>query len=247
MKIFFSAMFFIAVALIPVSALAQSTSRSNELKQIQDKRAELNLLEKQFLAPSAEDGAAYADFLRQADTGLFRLLPRELFDSEVYRKNLKTITMRGGGAYYSFSRRIHEYGYGSDIELDSGSLSVGFAGADFGMISKVGDVPLEEISLDHRVVHFLLSYEPPVELSQARIEQRRFNTPGVAVEKELYVRRTPVEIDTTYLLRSINYSTSDVLVAFRPIRKDSDGSVTILWKLLKAFPKPELARNKAEQ
>ena len=35
----------------------------------------------------------------------------------------------------------------------------------------------------------------------------------------------------------------DVLVAFRIIRKDDDDSVIILWKLLKKYPKPELARN----
>jgi len=49
-------------------------------------------------------------------------------------------------------------------------------------------------------------------------------------------------VNTTYLLRSIDYGTSDVLVAFRVFRKDSDGGLIIAWKLLNKFPKPELAR-----
>jgi len=53
----------------------------------------------------------------------------------------------------------------------------------------------------------------------------------------------PVKVNTTYLLRSINYVASDVLVAFRVVRKDSDGSIIIIWKLLKNYPRPKLARS----
>jgi hypothetical protein len=44
-------------------------------------------------------------------------------------------------------------------------------------------------------------------------------------------------------LRSISYSTADALVAFRIVRKDTDGSVTIVWKVLKKYAVPELARH----
>ena len=248
MRRIFVATFFIASLSIPsINAFAQSESRDDVLKQIETKRTELSALEKRFLAPSEEDRAAYAEFLQQPHTGLFRLLPRDVYESEVYKKNLKTLTLRGGGAYYSFARLTHEYGYGSDIELNSGYLSVGFAGADFGMLTKLVDLPFEEITLEHSGVRFLAAYNPPGELPKARIEQRRFGGRGVTIDNELYQTRMPVEVDTTYLLRSINYDTSDVLVAFRVVRKDSDGSVIIVWKLLKNYPKPELARNNPEQ
>jgi hypothetical protein len=42
------------------------------------------------------------------------------------------------------------------------------------------------------------------------------------------------------VLRAINYRVSDVLVAFRVIRQDADGSMILLWKMLKTFPTPEL-------
>jgi hypothetical protein len=56
----------------------------------------------------------------------------------------------------------------------------------------------------------------------------------------LYRSRLPLEIGATYLLRSIVYRESDVLVAFRTVREDTDGSVIIAWKLLKKYPVPEL-------
>lgn len=225
-----------------VNCVAQSLSRDELLSQIKDKRAELQKLEREFLAPSAEDGMAYAEFLRESDTGLIRLLPREVYDSEVYKEKQKSLTMRGGGAYYSFTRLTHEYGFGSDLELDSNYLSVGFAGADYGMLVSLGNIPLEEATLDHPGARFISSHNSAAEEPQARVEQRRFST-GITVDGFNYKNRLPVAVNTTYLLRSIYYSESDVLVAFRVVRKDTDGSVTILWKLLKKYSKPQLARN----
>jgi len=240
-RIFVTVVFLLSLAIASMNVVAQSETRGDLLKEIETKRSELAALEKKFLAPSAEDRADCADLLRQPDTGLIRLLPRD----NNY-KNKKSLTLRGGGAYYSFSRLTHEYGYGSDIELQMGYLSVGFAGADFGMLTKLGDLRLEEITLEHQGARFMAAYLPPGELAKARVEQRRFGA-GITVDNELYQERLPAEINTAYLLRSINYDTSDVLVAFRVIRKDTDGSLIIAWKLLKNFEKPVLARNMSEQ
>jgi hypothetical protein len=43
-------------------------------------------------------------------------------------------------------------------------------------------------------------------------------------------------------VRSVDYGGSDVLVAFRVVRQDADGSVVLLWKMLKKFDKPVLER-----
>jgi hypothetical protein len=229
------------LATLSVVVSAQSSSRDEIMKDIAAKRTELQQLEDQVLAPAAEDRAAYKQLLSQSDTGLIRLLPREIYESEVYKKNQKTLTIRGGGAYYSFARLTHEYGYGSDLSLDSGYLSVGFAGADYGMMVDVGDVSLDEISNDYPRVLSLLNYSAAKDETQARVEQRQIYE-GRILDGATYKGRMPVKIGTTFLLRSINYDFSDVLVAFRTVRKDSDGSMIIAWKLLKRFPKPELAR-----
>lgn len=247
MKRLFITALFLTLSLVAINGFAQSAPREDLLKELQAKRAELQKLEKQFLAPSEEDRAAYAEFLSQPDTGLIRLLPREVYDSEVYKKNTKTLTMRGAGAYYSFSRLTHEYGHGSDIELSSGHLSVGgFGGASYGMLTTLVDLPIEEITIEHPGVQVMAAHNVPGEEPKARLEYRRFAT-GATIDGQRYQTRVPVAVGATYLLRSINYDTSDVLVAFRVIRKDSDGSVIIVWKLLKNYPKPELARNNNDQ
>ncbi len=237
-------LFIIALSSFSLTAFAQSQSREEILKEIQAKRTELQALERQFLSVSDGDRAAYADFLRQPDTGLIRLLPRELYDSETYKKNSKTLTMRGAGAYYSFTRLTHEYGYGSDIQLESGYLSVGFAGFDYGILLKLGDVPLQDVSLESPAARFVSLYSPPVPEPEVRIEQRRFGT-GSTVDGIVYKNRVLAEEKTTFLLRSINYERTDVLVALRVIRKDTDDSLIILWKLLKKYPAPAVARETA--
>jgi len=175
---------------------------------------------------------------------MIRLLPREIFDSEVYKKQSKTITMRGGGAYYSFVKKTHEYGYGSDIELDHDYLSVGFAGYDYGMLLKLNlnEVPLENLTAEHVEAATLINYEVPVNEPEIRKEQMRFGQ-GVVMNGFVITRRVPVEIGASYLLRSIDYETSDVLVAIKVVRKDTDGSVIIAWKLLQNLPTPKAARN----
>jgi hypothetical protein len=56
-------------------------------------------------------------------------------------------------------------------------------------------------------------------------------------------RTVPMKLNSTYVVRSLNYRESDVLVAFRVVRIDTDKSAIILWKLLKKFPAPQVARN----
>lgn len=235
-----------AIATLILSALtafAQTQSRDDILKELQAKRTELSTLEKRFLSPAEEDRATYAEFLRQPNTGLIRILPREKYDPDAQNDKPKTVTIRGGGAYYSFARRTHEYGYGSDIELSQESLTTGFAGADYGMLVSLGDVPLESISLETQAAQVLSLHKPPTDEPLARIEYRRA-AEGTTIEGVTYKRTLPLRLNSTYLVRSINYSDSDVLVAFRVVRVDTDGSAILLWKSLASFAIPQLTRNK---
>ena len=225
--------------------LAQSKNREQLMDEISAKRKELELLEQQFLDVSEADRAEFAQLLRQANTGLIRLLPREKFDSDVYKKEGKTITIRGGGAYYSFARLTHEYGYGSDIGLDHGEIRVGFAGFDYGMIVRVSESSLEDLSAEIPAVKTLMVYQPPKLEPEIRSEQRRFGE-GTVIDGINLKETVPVEVSATYLLRSISYDASDVLVGVHVIRKDSDGSVVIAWKLLGKVPTPKAVRNKEE-
>jgi hypothetical protein len=198
------------------------------------------VLKKGFLAPATADRQSLTQFLRLSHTGLFRLLPREVYDSQ-YTHATSPVKIRGGGAYYSFVDLTHEYGYGSDIELQHNLVSVGFAGADYGMLTMLGDTPLAQLSAKDPRVHFIASYQPPASERQARTEAQRFGFPGgVTIDGQIYQSTLPLLENSTYLLRSIAYGRSDVLVAFRVIRREPDGSAVIAWKLLKRFWAPRL-------
>jgi len=230
-------------ALFGINTFAQSPSREELLRQVETKHEELlkdlKKIEKQLLLPSEEDQLAYAEFLTQPGTGLIRLLPREIYDS--YDHPEKRLGLRGGGSYYSFTERNQEYGKGTQIGLEQGSLLVSFSGADYGMVANLGDVPLEEVAFENSAVKFLVSYEPAGNEPLARVEYRRFGS-GVTVNGTLYKTRLPAIVDNSYVMRGISYSNSDIVVSFRVVRKDTDGSVIIAWRILKKYPKPELAR-----
>lgn len=223
----------VMVFCLSISAAAQGSDRARLEKEIASLQEQLKAKEAQFLEPSIEDKAAFAGFLRQPDTGLIRLLPREKYE--------KILTTRGGGAYYSFTRLTHEYGYGSDIQLEQGQFGVGFAGYDFGFFSMLGDVPLESVNLQHASAQFLADYTPPATEPDIRNQQRQSQT-GVRAGNFTYSRSAAAMANTTYILRSISYRGSDVLVALRVVRADSDGSMVVLWKMLKKFPVPITAR-----
>jgi hypothetical protein len=205
--------------------------------------------EKRLLAVPPEDRDVHADFLSRPHTGIIRLLPRETYD--------RKLKLRGGGAYYSFVHREHQYGYGSDIELQQGQLMVGFAGADFGFIVDLGDTLLESVSTDDAALRFMTDFEIPSEESEARAAALRFSriawrrgegeVRGQQVDGWSYSRRLPAVVGHTYALRSVNYDSSDVLVAFRLLRRDDNGSVVLLWKMLKKFPTPLLRRAAARR
>ncbi|MEK6283404.1 MAG: hypothetical protein AABN95_23880 [Acidobacteriota bacterium] len=75
-----------------------------------------------------------------------------------------------------------------------------------------------------------------IETKRAELEAKRGELGQL--EKEFL---SPSAEDLNDLLRSIGYRASDVLVAFKVVRQDTDGSVILAWKLLKKYPVPTLA------
>lgn len=236
-KIYLATAFIFTLVLSAFSVSAQTQSRDDVIKQIEAKRAELAVLEQKVLAVADSDREEFAAFLSQPQTGIIRLLPRETYDGNAKR----ALAIRGGGAYYSFVRKTHEYGYGSDIELAQEQLSAGFAGADYGLLLNLGDVPLEQVANDHAATRALLDYTPPVKEPEVRAVQRKL-WQGIELSGITFKDRILAKVSNTYLLRSISVDRSDILVVFRVVRQDTDGSLIIVYRVLKTFPKPTMER-----
>ena len=210
------------------SASAQTNDRAQAVTEFEDLLGKMKALENRLLVVSAEDKAAFADFLKQPDTGLIRLLPREKYDMK--------LSIRGGGAFYSFTRLSHEYG-SADILLEQGKFKSGFAGFDFGLFISLGDLPLEGVTLENAEVNALAEYQAPPTEAEIRAQYQQTHQ-GIKLGEFTAASRSPAKVGTTYALRSLEFDVSDVLVAFRVIRQDQDGSVVLLWKTLKKFPVP---------
>jgi hypothetical protein len=217
-----------------VAVNAQTPDRAQMKDEMTLLRERLKEIEKQYIQPAPEDRAEFASFLQQPGTGIMRLLPREKFDG--------FLAMRGGGAYYSFTRLTNEYGFGSDIELQQDNLGSGFAGANFGVLTMLGDISLDEVKPDFPAIEYLLTFNTPLKEGDARAQARQAGR-GYTINEIAYQSRLPVRVGNTYVLRSINYDESDVLVAFRVVRRDTDGSLIMVWKMLKKFPVPHLERS----
>jgi hypothetical protein len=202
-----------------------------------DRLRENRVVKKGPLAPSVSDRQALASFLRTKNTGLIRLLSREA-QAELRSGTKKQHSIPGGGVFYSFTELSHAYPYVSDISLARGDLSVGSSG----MLTRLGDVPLEEITVGDPRLLFISTYAPSRDPFVAQAERSRFRQ-GVTVEGALYSKGLPADEKVTYLLRSIVYRKADILVAFRVVKKESNGSVTLAWKLLKKYPVPKLSRS----
>jgi hypothetical protein len=236
-KLYAPALLFAMTLLCAPHALAQADERAQAAAEIESLRAQIKAKESVLLAPSKEDRRAHAEFLAQPGTGIVRLLPREKWDGK--------LSTRGDGAYYSFTLRSHEYGRGTNIGLEQDYIGAGFGGADFGFMLNLGDMPLETLSTADEAVHFASAFKAPTAEADARAAHRSFWEPGRREGDFVYKGRLPVSVGSTYVVRSILYSDSDTLVAFRVLRKDSDGSVVLLWKILQEFQKPMLERNVA--
>lgn len=232
----FATLFLLSLFSLAGAANAQTTDRAQVAAEIESLREQIKSKESLLLAPSNEDKEAYAEFLQEADTGLIRLLPREKWDGK--------LSLRGGGAYYSFTKLTHEYGDSSDISLEQNSLSVGFHGADFGFLTSLGNVPLEQVTLEQPAMQFLTSFVPPSRRVEIDKLWASYAGQGLHVGDLVYKHSLPAVAGNTYLLRSISYDDADSLVALRVVRKDADDSIILVWKMLKRSPKPKLERDK---
>jgi hypothetical protein len=115
---------------------------------------------------------------------------------------------------------------------------------------------------------FFLNYQPPKQLNELQVERRRFMN-GKDQNwnlNQVILANAKAELNHTYLVRSLQFQlpdmilsgrplspqerqslgqiqqlrSSDILIAFRPVRRRSDGSYTILWRILHQFPEPQI-------
>lgn len=229
MKVFV-AVFFSLV--IPISLFAQDVGRDQKIRQFKELNAQLKELNVQIDRAAEELLAVSAADTKAAEiqgAKAFRLLSPEAY--------------AGRGNYYSFTSQSHNYQKVAQIALGQNSLQTGFAGADYGLLADLGEIPLSGVDETPQIA-FLLKYKVPTNILDARVEQRQARE--YVVDSATFKDRLPAVVGRTYTLRSVSFNRADTIVAFRIERKEADDSLIIFWKSIAEFEKPTLDPNVRE-
>jgi hypothetical protein len=215
--------------------------------------------QKKQLSPGNEDLTKYARFLKEPNTGIFRLLPDLNCDENplVIKVDEKCLSAIPESSFYSFREKEYTPEILSDIRLENNHLVTNGILAQ-GILVSLGDVPLENVSLKSEGMAFLNAYSPHTSAADA---QKQFleMAKGVSSGQYAYRKAFPVKVDTTFALRVIAYRGNffrmfrgyrydllegdkriDLTLAFRVIRKGTDGGVTLLWKELQRRKSPRI-------
>ena len=249
----------------PLNPLSESDRLASKIVQLQRLVAPLyrkptsrELLE---VAPSGEMLAKYTPLLRLPNTGIFKLVPDTGCAPNMRvvsaREDCLRYSMPGAANSYSFRTENYRIKHLADITFDGDDLKV--TGLFMhGMISKLGDVPLEAVDLSTAGLKFIVDFKPSNSADDVRLIDDSF-AKGIEVKGFRYAKASPAEENMTYAYRGVAYrgklvrsadgvmyneldydKREDVIVAFRIVEKALDGSITIVWKQLAEYESPRI-------
>lgn len=218
---------------------------------------EPNLIEKKLLTPDEKDQQRFADFLQLPNTGMIRLFP-DGGQKVIAVKDLGAYPRPGFGRYassYSFSKKKHGTGLGgyddqrfirTELRLSGSLFGTGVASDAWGLLIALGNVPLESVNLETYGVTALTQIVPPDGYPEILLFRRRTNRSAPGLEGLRYGQFLSVAENMTYVMRSTSNQRADLIIAFRVIRKYENGSVTLIWRELKVYPKPSWKKKKRQ-
>lgn len=214
------------------------------------------------IAPETTDKEKYANFLKQSNTGLIRLMPdfgcNENTKIVVASDECVKYSMPGNGSAFSFRTKNYRIGRLADLLFKNNAFhAVGILSQ--GMLVNIGDVELEKLSLDNAGMLFINNFQPATDFKKAKLQNDEL-VKGVKSGEYFYRKAIAATENKTYILRSIAYTGKvfrsergliynefefdkriDVTVAFQVVNKHPDGSITILWKGLAKKDSPKLS------
>jgi len=227
-------------------------------------------IDRSTFSTDAKEEKTYAQFLGKPDRGIFRVLPphkanilrNRLQPTVRQRYPFPSLGRRNNGFTPNLALEIVDQQFtmlnrGVDYSLmvDVGDIPM----------EKL-DAYLKKVN--HSQKDLLLSYQPPKQLEELQIDRRRFLTGKQQNwhQGRPILAQLPAKLNHTYLVRLLQFQlpeiitsgepvalsqrlyidqllamqSSDVIVAFRPVRRRADGSYTILWRVLQQLPDPQI-------
>jgi hypothetical protein len=215
------------------------------------------------VAPNPALFAKYAEFLRQPNTGLTKLINDKGCAGNakvvVATESCLQYTMPGAGSSFSFRTENYRLARLADLTFTDKSFQA--AGVLLhGIFVNLGDVPLESVNPQTAGMKYLVEFQPEPDYNRGKAIDLQL-IKGVRRDGFLYRRGLYTVENATFALRSIAYGGKyfraagqitynefdydkrrDVIVVFRIVEKDEAGNVTILWKKLQEKNAPAIKR-----
>lgn len=215
--------------------------------------------QKRRLAPDLLDLRRYEKFLQQPKTGIIRLMP-DIGCTEninIIKADQVCLNFIPESSYYSFREKEHTIELLADLRLKNGYLITDGILSQ-GILVKLGEIELEKVFGENEGLKFLSSFSPDPQSPEAQKQYIQMMR-GVEVGNYEYKKALPIIENMTYALRVVAYRGNvfrsfrgfrfdlldgdkriDLTLAFRIIRKEKDGSVTLLWKEIERKDAPRL-------
>lgn len=240
---------------------AQELNRKLALRDINNLYRKITKEEKGFVTIDEDLIEKYKIFLKQNNTGLIRLLNKDVCTEHKWVVNASDECMSsqipGAGASYSFRFKDYRLSHLADITVNN-DLFFSKGNWQHTILVSLGDLNLETITLETNGIKYVSDFQPALDLIRAReIDYVLANT----VEKNgfKYKNQALIKANDVYILRSIAYQgkvikflngfpynefdydkRKDIIVAFKVVKIGNDGSVTILWKQLSSKDSPKI-------
>lgn len=157
--------------------------------------------------PDAEDLNTYREFLSQPDTGIVRLLPDFNCESKyVVRVDGKCANSLPGTSYHRFR---HDSISGDILFMDGVLFAEGFFSNS--IMTGLGDIPLDQITLSTSGMKFLTEFEPGRDIESVKKQYSEI-LKGVKTDEHVYANRLLAVNRMTYALRIIAYKNGNNVI-----------------------------------
>jgi len=208
--------------------------------------------------------------LKQPDTGVFRLFPdHECYPKGTLKVDGKCQNIYPGTWFYSFREKDYSDGFFFDLQLKNGKLITdGFLSQ--GILTRLGNFSLDNVTLQSKGARFLVNFLPAQKESDVKTQSLQIVN-GIEADGFKYSKEVTAKVGEVYLMRVVAYrlqgwflaqatvregitpmlysllnqdKRDDLTVAFRIIRANVDGNLTIVWKVLDKKKVPEIIFSK---
>jgi hypothetical protein len=205
----------------------------------------------------------HEEFLSNDKTGIFKLLPNfDCITKDLIRVDGECARFMPDMSDFSFRTKnysepdYHDIRFSGDEIISNGPFS-------HGILTALGDVPIEQVNATSAGLKFLVDFRPDVEPAAAGKTAEKLSG-GNESGGYRYSTSVKADVNSTFALRFVAYrignslpqypsslaqqrflqivseKRSDVTIVFRIVGKGADGSVTILWKELERRKAPAI-------